>query len=127
MKHSHLIKGIALGVALAGGFASFSYADGMTFQAKKVTKKATITQANIPKPPKCATGFTVVGKKLITHEGNKWWEYTCAYQKTVTRICNADTVIDDIKNKFISLPSDGQSSKTKVQMSYKCINYNPVE
>lgn len=99
----------------------------MPIKAQKAKGGITFQATGAPKPPVCAQGFTVVGKKLITHEGKKWYEYTCAYQKVVTRICNPDTQVYDVKDKFVSLPSDGKSKKTKIQMSYKCYNYVPVE
>ena len=99
-----------------------------TLQATEAKPKLQVqTMAGMPKAATCAKGFTVVGKKLMKHEGKSWYEYTCARQETIVRTCNADTDVTDIKNDIVSLPSDGQSHNSKLQLSYKCFNYVPVE
>ncbi|UTA48945.1 hypothetical protein L1F30_05210 [Simiduia sp. 21SJ11W-1] len=81
----------------------------------------------IPKPAACAQGFTPVSKKLIKHEGKAWYEYTCARSETIVRTCNPDTDVTNIKNDIVSLPSDGTSHNSKLNLSYKCFRYVPVE
>lgn len=79
------------------------------------------------KPAVCASGYKVIGKKLINHEGKKWYTYQCVQQQNISPKCNADTDVIKVKNKFIGKPSDGVNNNFKVMMSYECFNYVPVE
>jgi len=98
------------------------------FQAQQAKPQFNLKPATgIPKPAQCAPGFTVIGKKLIQHEGKKWYEYSCAREIVINRTCNQDTQVTDVKDNIISLPSDGKSKKSKIRLSYKCFNYVPVE
>jgi len=109
----------------AGLLAGNVQADGMTFKAQKT--KTTFHVATAAKPAVCGQGFTAVSKKLVEHEGKKWYQYTCAREETIIRVCNTDTDVIDVKNQFISLPSDGTSQNSKLRMSYKCFKYVPVK
>lgn len=95
------------------------------FQAADAKLK--LQAAGAPNPASCATGFTPVSKKLVQHEGKAWYQYTCARQETIVRSCNADTEVIEVKNDIISLPSDGQSQNSKLQLSYQCFHYVPVK
>ncbi|WP_101759126.1 hypothetical protein [Oceanicoccus sp. KOV_DT_Chl] len=108
-------------------FASASQADGMKLQAKSASPKVGFQAAGAAKPATCAQGFTPIGIKLQQHEGKKWYEYQCVSEQSINRICNADTQVTDVNDKIVSLPSDGKSKKSKIQLSYKCFNYVPVE
>ena len=121
-----IIKTLTCAAIVSSLCFSVAQAD-MQLNTQKAKPKMSIAAQGAAKPAVCGAGFTAVGKKLVTHEGKKWYEYTCAYQKTITRVCNSDTQVTDIKDKIVSLPSDGQSKKSKIQMSYKCFNYVPVE
>ena len=99
------------------------------YTLEKVARPSTANTANLSmtaKPATCSPGFQVVGKKLVEHEGQKWYEYTCAREEVIVRQCNPDTQVHDIKDKISSLPSDGKSKKSKLQMAYKCFNYVAV-
>ncbi len=116
------LTAVVFGIGL---FASNLQADNRQYQAPKA--KATFVATTAAKPAVCGEGFTPVSKQLVEHEGKKWYQYTCARQETIIRICNSDTDVTDVKNKFVSLPSDGTSKNSKLQMSYKCFKFVPVK
>lgn len=124
----NIIKTFSYTVVISMLLVSSAHAE-LKLQAKTLTPKpiGAIAAQAVAKPATCASGFVAVGKKLVQHEGKKWYEYTCAHEEVINRVCNTDTQVIDVKDKFISLPSDGQSKKSKLQMSYKCFNYVPVE
>lgn len=122
-----LITAITSTITISLLSVSMAQAD-LQIKAQKATPKmGSFAAHGAPKPATCGPGFTAVGKKLVTHEGKKWYQYTCARQETIIRTCNADTDVTDVKDKIISLPSDGQSKKSKLQLSYKCFHYVPVK
>ena len=90
-------------------------------------KRAKITKTTFIKPAVCASGYKVIGKKLINHEGKEWYTYQCVQQQNITPKCNADTDVIKVKNKFVGKPSDGVNKNFKVMMSYECFNYVPVK
>lgn len=106
---------------------SIAQAEGLQLKAQQAKPTANFQAAGAPKPPACAQGFTPVGMKLQEHEGKKWYEYQCAYQQNINRTCNADTDVTEVKDQIISLPSDEQSHKSKMMLSYKCFHYVPVK
>jgi len=125
IKSKTLLMG--LGAAALFSVSVLGQAEGLQLQAKKVQPKPVITAVTVAKPATCAPGFVAIDKKLVSHEGKKWYEYSCVQQKVINRTCNADTSVIDVDDKFVSMPSDGKSKKSKLYMSYKCFNYVPVE
>lgn len=119
------MKAVMINLTAAAAVLTSLACHAVEFKAQKASPTFTATAA--AKPATCGKGFTAVGKKLINHEGKKWYEYTCARQEVIIRTCNADTQVTNVKNNFISLPSDGKSKNSKLNMSYKCFNYVPVE
>jgi len=121
------LKLISLVIVAASISFSVANAEEMQIQAQQAKPQLKIQASGAAKPPTCAVGFTPVGMKLVEHEGKKWYEYSCVREEIINRTCNTDTQVYDVNDKFISLPSDGVSKKSKLQMQYKCFNYVPVE
>ncbi len=89
------ITTLAAAAISIGLFASSLQADGMQFKAQKA--KPTFQATAGAKPAVCGKDFTPVSKKLVEHEGKKWYQYTCARQETIIRVCNTDTDVTEVK------------------------------
>lgn len=124
---SSLHRSLACAGLFMGALLALQAFGNPSFQAAGATPKLQLQATGTAKPATCAAGFTPVGKKLVQHEGKAWYQYTCARQETIVRSCNADTDVIEVKNDIISLPSDGQSQNSKLQLSYQCFHYVPVK
>lgn len=121
--HSVLFAGLLMSSLLAAQALA-----GPTFQATQAKPNLQVqAAAGVPLPAVCGKGFTPVGQKLVKHEGKAWYQYTCARQEDIVRTCNADTDVTDVKDSIVSLPSDGTSQNSRLQLSYKCFHYVPVK
>ncbi|MGD2118643.1 MAG: hypothetical protein PVG66_09800 [Chromatiales bacterium] len=120
------VKSAALILVTSAVMVAVAKAD-VKLQASQVHPTLQLQSVSPTKPATCAPGFIPVDKKLVEHEGKKWYEYNCVHQEVINRTCNMDTQVTNVKNDFVSLPSDGKSKKSKLMMSYKCFNYVPVK
>lgn len=124
MKSTALFAGLVLGSLMA---AQAVANPGLNATQAKPSLQLQATAVSKPLPAVCGKGFTPVGMKLVQHEGKAWYEYTCARQEDIVRTCNADTDVTDVKDNIVSLPSDGTSRNSRLQLSYKCFRYVPVK
>lgn len=102
-------------------------APGAVVAPKSAAPALLASAAHVAKPATCGQGYTAIGLKLQKHEGKAWYEYQCVAEQQVDRTCNSDTSVTAVKDEFVSLPSDEQSHKSKLLMSYKCFHYVPVK
>lgn len=108
------------------GFAGAVLAD-QPIPGQTALPKLQVATDKLTIPAQCAPGFTPIKIKLIKHEGKRWYQYDCVQQKVIKRSCNADTEVINVKNQFVTLPSDGKSNDSKLFLSYGCFNYIPVK